>query len=431
MHFFKPYSNTGNEDDIENFQNFEQQNVNQSLLDFAKTKKIENQIFECIHTHPQSDYFKHLTVKRQRLDYDESPRVVLQLIDTSSKVLLDQEKAEKVIMSMVNATVSHEIRNPINSIHCQNKLIELLIKKMEDLVDYLVRGQLSIEVFLSKLSEIKSQVVEALAINISSEKLVSFLIEDFLDLAQVRTGNFRKIISTFEASQPFDEVVSILSYKAKHKRVGIEINFENLEPNELIRTDKRRIMQVMLNLLSNALKFTSNDGKIDINCRKISNQAEFRRYEQPHHKLAAFCTGEDMLEVCVKDSGTGIQPNDMDRLFQLYGFIQATQEINTGGIGLGLHISRKIIRQLGGEITCDSEWGVGTEFTFVVKLTQRSIFGHEEEGEIRTFNPYHRRSVSQVDLQEELKLLSDTDESVIPIVQLGNGGTFVDRTLPS
>ena len=142
---------------------------------------------------------------------------------------------------------------------------------MEDLVDYLVRGQLSIEVFLSKLSEIKSQVVEALAINISSEKLVSFLIEDFLDLAQVRTGNFRKIISTFEASQPFDEVVSILSYKAKHKRVGIEINFENLEPNELIRTDKRRIMQVMLNLLSNALKFTSNDGKIDINCRKISN----------------------------------------------------------------------------------------------------------------------------------------------------------------
>ena len=142
---------------------------------------------------------------------------------------------------------------------------------MEDLVDYLVRGQLSIEVFLSKLSEIKSQVVEALAINISSEKLVSFLIEDFLDLAQVRTGNFRKIISTFEASQPFDEVVSILSCKAKHKRVGIEINFENFEPNELIRTDKRRIMQVMLNLLSNALKFTSNDGKIDINCRKISN----------------------------------------------------------------------------------------------------------------------------------------------------------------
>jgi signal transduction histidine kinase len=57
-------------------------------------------------------------VKRQRLNHDGKPRVVLQLIDTSSKVLLDNEKAEKFIMSMVNATISHELRNPINSIHC-------------------------------------------------------------------------------------------------------------------------------------------------------------------------------------------------------------------------------------------------------------------------------------------------------------------------
>jgi signal transduction histidine kinase len=90
-------------------------------------------------------------------------------------------------------------------------------------------------------------------------------------LSQVRTGNFRKIISTFEVAQPFDEVVSILSYKAKHKQVSVDINFVNLEPDTLIRTDKRRIMQVVLNLVSNALKFTSRDGKIQIKCKMITN----------------------------------------------------------------------------------------------------------------------------------------------------------------
>ena len=90
-------------------------------------------------------------------------------------------------------------------------------------------------------------------------------------MSQVRTGNFRKIISTFEVAQPFDEVVSILSYKAKHKQVSVDINLINLEPDTLIRTDKRRIMQVMLNLVSNALKFTPRDGKIEIRCKKITN----------------------------------------------------------------------------------------------------------------------------------------------------------------
>ena len=75
--------------------------------------------------------------------------------------------------------------------------------------------------------------------------------------------------------------------------------------------------------------------------------------------------------------------------------------------------------------------GRGTEFTFVVKLTQRSIFSKEKEEEVRMFNPQYRRAVSRINLQEEVKLLSESDESIIPVVQLGNGGTFIDRTLPS
>ena len=75
-----------------------------------------------------------------------------------------------------------------------------------------------------------------------------------------------------------------------------------------------------------------------------------------------------MLEISVTDNGTGIKENDMKKLFQLYGFIKTTQEVNTRGIGLGLHICRKIVRQLGGEITCKSEWRKGSTFVFIVAL---------------------------------------------------------------
>lgn len=116
-------------------------------------------------------------------------------------------------------------------------------------------------------------------------------------------------------SQPFDEVVNILKFKAAHKQVQIAIEFSNLESTSLIRSDKRRLMQVILNLVSNALKFTPKNGRIDIRMRLI------RRSEEPHPKLNEFCQRGEMLQVCVTDTGTGIQEKDMDNLFKLYGRI--------------------------------------------------------------------------------------------------------------
>ena len=75
-----------------------------------------------------------------------------------------------------------------------------------------------------------------------------------------------------------------------------------------------------------------------------------------------------MLMVSVHDNGTGIKEKDMEKLFKLYGFIQETREINTRGIGLGLHICRKIVNELGGEIVCQSTWGRGSTFVFVIRL---------------------------------------------------------------
>ena len=77
-----------------------------------------------------------------------------------------------------------------------------------------------------------------------------------------------------------------------------------------------------------------------------------------------------MLMISVSDNGPGIKEADMSKLFTIYGFLQETREINTRGIGLGLHICRKIVRELGGEIVCESQWGHGTTFVFVIRTKQ-------------------------------------------------------------
>lgn len=77
-----------------------------------------------------------------------------------------------------------------------------------------------------------------------------------------------------------------------------------------------------------------------------------------------------MIEIQVVDQGIGIKTEDMDKLFKLFGFLNRTKEINTKGIGLGLHISKMIVEQLGGDIMCISEWNKGSTFTYVIALDQ-------------------------------------------------------------
>ena len=119
------------------------------------------------------------------------------------------------------------------------------------------------------MKRIHGKIGKALLINISSERLISFLVEDFLDLGLVRSGNFRRIDKTFALQQPIKEVIDILSFKAQHKSIIINTNYGGVDPEKKVRCDERRLIQVLLNLLSNALKFTPVDGRIEIHTRIV------------------------------------------------------------------------------------------------------------------------------------------------------------------
>ena len=119
------------------------------------------------------------------------------------------------------------------------------------------------------MKRIHRKIGQALLINISSERLISFLIEDFLDIGLVRSGNFRRVDKTFALQQPIKEVIDILSFKAQHKSITINTHYLGLSPDKMVRCDERRLMQVLLNILSNALKFTPADGRIEIRIRIV------------------------------------------------------------------------------------------------------------------------------------------------------------------
>lgn len=100
------------------------------------------------------------------------------MIDHSKEVDYDKARAEKLIMSMVNATVSHDIRNPLNSISCQNVMMKMLVERIGDLLN----KETFPPEFKASLLGIQAKMFASLRLNVSGEKLISFLVDDFLDL---------------------------------------------------------------------------------------------------------------------------------------------------------------------------------------------------------------------------------------------------------
>ena len=106
-----------------------------------------------------------------------------------------------------------------------------------------------------------------------------------------------------------------------------------------------------------------------------------------------------MLEVSVSDNGCGIRKSDMSRFFKHDGFIRASRtEQGESGIGLGLYICRKIVRSLGGDIVCQSDWGISSTFTYCVKLMPQSL--ETEERPQRIINPVTQRMFPRFSIQD-------------------------------
>jgi CheY-like chemotaxis protein len=237
----------------------------------------------------------------------------------------DEAEAATTAKSQFLANMSHELRTPLNAII---GFSDVLIETAND------AGQ---SVMLDPLKRIHG----------AGEHLLG-LINQILDLAKIESGKMELAAERVDIIRTVEDIITTISplvTKGRNK-----IHLEHDEKVGSIVGDSMRFREILLNLLGNACKFTQ-DGTITV---KVDRQ---RRAD-----------GERVL-IAVHDTGPGMAPDEMDKLFSEFVQLDDSARKRHGGTGLGLAISQRLSRLMGGEITVESELGVGSTFTLILPLT--------------------------------------------------------------
>lgn len=227
------------------------------------------------------------------------------------------ESADR-LKSAFLATMSHELRTPLNSII---GFSGILLQEMAGPLNEEQKKQLGM-------------------VSDSSEHLLA-LINDVLDISKIEAGQLKIANETFELRPLIDKVAHTVRPMAEAKHLALEL--EIAPAVGLVRADRRRVEQVLLNLVSNSIKFT-NEGKI---------------------RIACIVSGGE-IHISVTDTGIGMQKEDLDKLFRPFMQIQSGLTRQYEGTGLGLSISKRLVTLMGGTIGVESEPGRGSTFWFTL-----------------------------------------------------------------
>jgi PAS domain S-box-containing protein len=264
-------------------------------------------------------------VKRP-LPLPESGQMGILLVGTDITELKEaQDKAEAAnqAKSTFLANMSHELRTPLNAVIGFSQLMLRdpdLTKKQQETLG---------------------------TINRSGEHLLG-LINDVLDLAKIESGKMILQEDTFDLHDTLKTLQAILSVRAQAK--GIRLRFErDKDVPPLIKGDAKKLRQVLINLVANGIKFTS-EGEVVVQVNRVPNPGPLME-----------------LEFAVSDTGLGMSPDELSLLFQAFVQTDTSKKVSEG-TGLGLAISRQFVQLMGGDITVTSQKGLGSTFCFRIPV---------------------------------------------------------------
>lgn len=255
-------------------------------------------------------------------------RDISQLKQTNEALINARDVAERSlkVKEQFLANMSHEIRTPMNGIV---GMIDLL-------------GS-------TELSEEQSEYLRT--IKRSSETLLT-IVNDILDLSKIEAGKMELKLAPVQLVHTFEKIYDLYSQQAHLSGNSFFYHLDKKLP-EWVLVDETRLIQVISNLTSNAIKFSHNKGTINLSIRV--QEARKNKYQ---------------FKVSIKDSGIGISVEDQERLFQSFNQLDSSSSKNYGGTGLGLAISRQLVESLGGEIGVVSTPGLGSTFWFTFGATK-------------------------------------------------------------
>ena len=237
----------------------------------------------------------------------------------------EQAQTANRVKSDFLANMSHEIRTPINAILGMNEMI-LREEKDEAIYEY------------------------ASSVHTAANTLLT-LVNDVLDFSKIESGKMEIIPTEYELGSLINDSYNMIAESLEKKGLAIEVQCDESLPR-ILKGDEVRIRQIFTNLLSNAVKYTEQ-GRVKITVKGIANENEFR------------------LILQVEDTGIGIRPEDIDKLFHKFERLDMIKNHNIQGTGLGLSITGQLVELMHGEIRVESTYGAGSCFT--VSLPQQIV----------------------------------------------------------
>lgn len=250
------------------------------------------------------------------------------------------------------ANMSHEIRTPINTIMGMNEMT------LREDATGVPKGY-----FMSIINN-------GLDIRNASESLLS-LVNDLLDMSKIESGKMHLVEQEYDVTSELRSMVSMIRQRSMQKELLFDVVIDEILPKRLYG-DAAKIKQIVLNLLTNAVKYTDVGGilfSVTMTERKDNNAS---------------------IRVSVKDTGMGIKEEEMEKLFEAYERLDEEKNSSVQGTGLGLDISRRLAEMMGGELRCESVYGEGSEFIFTYsqRIVDDTPLGVFKEHDTASKGPY-------------------------------------------
>ncbi|MCL1959219.1 MAG: response regulator [Spirochaetes bacterium] len=267
---------------------------------------------------------------RTQLSIQEQQTEIKHLLDLKTEEVKMRKKAELDAESASQAKgdflshMSHEIRSPLNAV-----IGMINIANEEKTLE-------GVKVYLEKAG--------------NAAKHVLGVINDILDMSKIEANKLELSDSEFDFPKMMTNIVDVTGIKAQEKHIQIVTDISKDIPSVVI-CDELRLAQVITNLMTNAIKFTPDNGKVQLNAQKLEEKDD-----------------EVTVRIEVADSGIGISPEQQAKLFSAYNQADRAIAKQFGGTGLGLAISKRIIEMMQGKIWIESELGKGAKFIFTLRM---------------------------------------------------------------